>query len=54
MDAKPGQNKMMLDMLERRCQADQDKYGHVSLMLDAMSIRKHVQYIPHTQSMSDL
>ncbi|XP_062334125.1 THAP domain-containing protein 2-like [Osmerus eperlanus] len=52
VDAKSGQNKMMLDMLERRCQADQAKYGHVSLMLDAMSIRKHVHYIPHTQSMS--
>ncbi len=39
-------------MLERRCQGDQAKYGCVSLMLDAMSIRKHVQYNPHTQSMS--
>uniref|UniRef100_A0A9J7ZUA4 DNA transposase THAP9 n=1 Tax=Cyprinus carpio carpio TaxID=630221 RepID=A0A9J7ZUA4_CYPCA len=52
VDAKPGLNKMMLDMLERRCQGDQAKYGCVSLMLDAMSIRKHVQYNPHTQSMS--
>lgn len=52
MDDKPGLNKMMLDMLERRCQEDQAKYGCVSLMLDAMAIRKHVQYNPHTQSMS--
>ncbi|XDV25816.1 hypothetical protein PO909_029667 [Leuciscus waleckii] len=49
---RPGLNKMMLDMLERRCQGDPAKYGCVSLMLDAMSIRKHVQYNPHTQSMS--
>lgn len=52
MDAKPGLNKMMLDMLERRCQGDPTKYGCVSLMLDAMSIKKHVQYNPHTESMS--
>ncbi|KAK7128284.1 hypothetical protein R3I93_020780 [Phoxinus phoxinus] len=51
VDAKPGLNKMML---ERRCQRDQAKYGCVALMLDAMSIRKHVQYNPHTQSMSGL
>ena len=52
MDAKPGLNKMMLDMLERRCQGDPTKYRCVSLMLDAMSIKKHVQYNPHTESMS--
>ncbi|KAK0142222.1 DNA transposase THAP9 [Merluccius polli] len=44
VDAKPGLNKMML---ERRCQGDPAKYGSVSLMLDAMSIKKHVQYNPH-------
>ncbi|CAL8398076.1 unnamed protein product [Boreogadus saida] len=27
VDAKPGLNKMMLDMLERRCQGDPTKYG---------------------------
>ncbi|KAJ4934764.1 hypothetical protein JOQ06_007546 [Pogonophryne albipinna] len=52
VDGKPGLNKMMLDMLERRCQEDQAKYGCVALMLDAMAIRKHVQYNPHNQSMS--
>ncbi|XP_034057963.1 THAP domain-containing protein 6-like [Gymnodraco acuticeps] len=50
VDGKPGLNKMMLDMLERRCQEDQAKYGCVALMLDAMAIRK--QYNPHNQSMS--
>ena len=52
MDAKPGLNQMMLDMLERRCQGDPSKYGRVSIMLDAMSIKKHVQYNSHTESMS--
>ncbi|KAK0141213.1 DNA transposase THAP9 [Merluccius polli] len=52
VDAKPGLNKIMLDMLERRCQGDPAKYESVSLMLDAMSIKKHVQYNPHTESMS--
>ncbi|KAF3847074.1 hypothetical protein F7725_020102, partial [Dissostichus mawsoni] len=41
VDGKPGLNKMMLDMLERRCQEDQATYGCVALMLDAMAIRKH-------------
>ncbi|KAJ4923428.1 hypothetical protein JOQ06_021427 [Pogonophryne albipinna] len=49
VDGKPGLNKMML---ERRCHEDQAKYGCVALMLDAMAIRKHVQYNPHNQSMS--
>ncbi|KAF3859084.1 hypothetical protein F7725_021483, partial [Dissostichus mawsoni] len=40
VDGKPGLNKMMLDMLERRCQEDQATYGCVALMLDAMAIRK--------------
>ena len=52
MDDKPGLNKMMLDMLEKRWQKDQAKYGCVALMLDAMAIRQHVQYNPRTQSMS--
>ncbi|KAJ4948618.1 hypothetical protein JOQ06_020151, partial [Pogonophryne albipinna] len=29
VDGKPGLNKMMLDMLERRCQEDQAKYGYM-------------------------
>ncbi|XP_074521773.1 uncharacterized protein LOC141787381 [Halichoeres trimaculatus] len=41
VDDKPGLNKMMLDMLERRCLEDQAKYSCVALMLDAMAIRKH-------------
>lgn len=52
MDAKPGLNMMMLDMLKRKQEEDPAKYGCVSLMLDAMAIRKHVQYNPHTQEMS--
>ncbi|TKS73767.1 DNA transposase THAP9 [Collichthys lucidus] len=51
LDARPGLNKMMLDMLERRRQEDEDKYGCVTLMLDAMSIKKHVQHDPQTQTM---
>ena len=42
----------MLDMLGRRCEEDQTKYGWVTLMLDAMAIKKHVQYNPQTQTMS--
>ena len=52
VDAKPGLNQMMLDMLERRRQEDEAKYGCVTLMLDAMAIKKHVQYVPQTQTMS--
>ncbi|XP_028979363.2 uncharacterized protein LOC114840356 isoform X4 [Esox lucius] len=51
LDARPGLNKMMLDMLERRRQEDEVKYGCVTLMLDAMSIKNHVQYDPQTQTM---
>lgn len=43
---------MILDMLERRCWKAKVKYGHVALMLNAMAIKKHVQYNPHSQSMS--
>lgn len=52
MDAKPGLNMMMLDMLKRRQEEDPAKYGCVTLMLDAMAIKKHIQYNPHTQNMS--
>lgn len=52
VDAKPALNKMMLYMLGRRCKEDQTKYGWVTLMLDAMAIKKHVQYNPPTQTMS--
>lgn len=51
VDAKPGLNKMMLDMLEKWCK-DETKYGWVTLMLDAMAIKKHVQYDPQTQTMN--
>lgn len=50
VDAKPGLNKMMLDVLGRKCQEDRTKYGLVSLILDAMAIKKHVQYNPQTQT----
>ncbi|XDV45352.1 hypothetical protein PO909_013466 [Leuciscus waleckii] len=52
LDAKPGLNKMMLDMLGKRRQEDEAKYGVVTLMLDAMAIKKHVQYDPQSQTMS--
>ena len=52
MDAKPGLNTMMLDMLRKKQEADPVKYGRVALMLDAMANKKHVQYNPHTQRMS--
>lgn len=52
LDARPGLNKMMLDMLATRRQEDEDKYGCVTLMLDAMSIKSHVQHDPQTQTMS--
>lgn len=38
-------------MLERRRQEDEDKYGCVTLMLDAMKIKSHVQQDPQTQTM---
>ncbi len=52
VDAKPGLNMMMLDMLKRRQEEDPAKYGCVTLMLDAMAIKKHIQYNPQTQKMS--
>ncbi|KAK0137651.1 DNA transposase THAP9 [Merluccius polli] len=52
VDAKPGLNTMMLDMLQRRREEDPAKYGSVALMLDAMAIKRHVQYNPYTQKMS--
>lgn len=39
-------------MLERRRQEDEAKYGRATLMLDAVDIRKHVQYDPQTQTVS--
>ena len=38
-------------MLERRRQEDEVKYGFVTLMLDAMYIKKHIQHDPPTQIM---
>lgn len=52
VDAKPGLNTMMLDMLQRRRNEDPAKYGSVALMLDATAIKKHVQHNPCTQKMS--
>lgn len=39
----------MLDMLEKRHKEDEDRYGRVTLMLDAMAIKKYVQYDSQTQ-----
>ena len=52
MDERPGLNIMMLNMLGRKLEEDPDKHGHVTLMLDAMSIKKHLQYNPRTKRMS--
>ncbi len=52
VDAKPGLNMMMLDMLKRRQEEDPAKYGCLTLMLDDMAIKKHIQYNPQTQNMS--
>ena len=52
MDERPGLNTMMLNMLGRTFEEDPDKHGHVTLMLDAMSIKKHLQYNPRTKQMS--
>ena len=52
VDAKPGLNMMMLDMLSKKRAEDPVKYGRVALMLDAMAIKKHIQYNPNTQRMS--
>ncbi len=38
-------------MLERRRQEDEVKYGCVTLMLDAMAIKNHIQHNPQTQTM---
>lgn len=43
---------MMLDMLQRRREEDLAKYGSVTLMVDAMAIKKHVQYNPYIQKIS--
>lgn len=52
MDSRPGLNVMMLNMLQRRRDEDTAKYGSVALMLDAMAIKKHIQYCPHIKKMS--
>lgn len=52
MDAKPGLNMTMLDMLKRKKEQDSAKYGYVCLMLDAMAIKKHIHYNPKTHKMS--
>ena len=35
-------------MLGRRCKEDQTKYEFVTLVLDAMAIKKKLQYNPHS------
>jgi hypothetical protein len=52
LDERPGLNIMMLNRLGRKLEEDPDKHGHVTLMLDAMSIKKHLQYNPRTKRMS--
>lgn len=52
MDAKPGLNTSLLDMLQQRKKEDPAKFGQVCLMVDAMAIRRQVQYDSHTQTMT--
>ncbi|XP_048116543.1 LOW QUALITY PROTEIN: THAP domain-containing protein 2-like [Alosa alosa] len=51
VDAKPGLNTSLLDMLQRRKNEDPVRYGQVCLVLDGMSIRRQVQYDSHKQTM---
>lgn len=44
VDSKPGINTGILDTLARKRQEDPDKYGTVCMMIDAMAIRKQIQY----------
>lgn len=54
VDASPGLNICLLDMLEKRKLEDPDRFGQVCLMLDGMSIRKQLQYESHTRTMRGL
>ncbi|KAK0145095.1 DNA transposase THAP9 [Merluccius polli] len=51
VDAKPGLNTSLLDLLQRKSLEDHDQFGQVCLMLDGMSIRKQVLYDAHTGTM---
>lgn len=51
VDAKPGLNTSLLDMLQRQKNKDPARYGRVCLVLDGMSIRRQVQYDSHKQTM---
>lgn len=51
VDAKPGLNTSLLDMLQRWKNEDPVRYGRLCLVLDGMSIRRQVQYDSHKQTM---
>ncbi|KAG5260534.1 hypothetical protein AALO_G00307400 [Alosa alosa] len=42
VDAKPGLNTSLLDLLQRKSLEDHHRFGQVCLMLDGMSIRKQI------------
>ncbi|KAL0994673.1 hypothetical protein UPYG_G00125600 [Umbra pygmaea] len=51
VNAEPGLNTLLLDMLQRLKNEDPVMYARVCLVLDGMSIRRQVQYDSHKQTM---
>jgi hypothetical protein len=49
VQAQPGLNASILDMLGKHVKQDPVKYGKVALMIDAMALKKHVSFDPTTQ-----
>ncbi|ELU11486.1 hypothetical protein CAPTEDRAFT_193892 [Capitella teleta] len=49
VQAQPGLNASILDMLGKHVKQDPAKYGKVTLMIDAMALKKHVSFDPTTQ-----
>jgi len=52
VDARPGLNRMMLQMLKKKRDEDPSTYGSVNMVLDAMAIKQHIQFNHKTQKMS--
>jgi hypothetical protein len=52
VDSKPGINASVLNMLCDKKAENPDVYTRFSFQLDAMAIRKHVSWDPHTRTMS--
>ncbi|KAL2100680.1 hypothetical protein ACEWY4_002441 [Coilia grayii] len=54
VDASPGLNICLLDMLQKRKLEDPDRFGQVCMMVDGMSIKRQMQYEAHTRTMRGL